>query len=479
MDPRTPRRRTKIVATLGPATRERLDELLEAGVNVARINCSHADHAAIRADVSRVRRAATRASVAVAILLDLQGPKIRTGEVEEPLDLPSGCTLEIVMDEELVGSGTRCGTTYTPMASDVSVGDRVVFADGALSGHVASVHLDRAPPEVHVTIEHGGLLGSHKGINLPGVDVSAPSLTTKDREDLVVGVQAGVDYVALSFVRHAEDVLELRRLLDEMGAVHLPICAKIEKPEALDNIHDILQAVDAIMVARGDLGVEVPLETVPIHQKRLIEAANRAGVLSITATQMLDSMERNPRPTRAETTDVANAILDGTDAVMLSGETSIGLHPIESVRVMDRIAREAERSPFFRPPRPDEVDLLAGPSHTVYRAACYAVSEVPRPMVVFTWSGQSAIAVSRSRPATPIFALTHEQTVCDRLALVWGITPVCIPLVKNTDDLVVVGEHALLDASLVHRGQEVVVLAGNQPVKGATNMLKIYTVGVD
>ena len=479
IDPRTPRRRTKIVATLGPASRERLDDLIRAGLNVARINCSHADHAAIRADVARVRRAATRHGVPLAILLDLQGPKIRTSKVSQPLDLRAGSVLEVVMDEDLVGSGNRCGTTYTAMADDVAVGDTVVFADGALSGRVKAVLTDRTPAEVHIGIEFGGELGSHKGINLPGVDISMPSLTAKDREDLVVGVEAGVDYVALSFVRRAEDVLELRTLLDGMGATRMPICAKIEKPEALDNIHDILDVVDAIMVARGDLGVEVPLETVPMHQKRLIEAANRAGVLSITATQMLDSMERNPRPTRAETTDVANAILDGTDAVMLSGETSIGRYPVEAVGVMDRIAREAERSHFFRPPRPDEVNLLAGPSHTVYRAACYAVGEVPRPMVVFTWSGQSAIAVSRSRPATPIFALTHDQTVCDRLALVWGITPVCIPLVKNTDDLVSVGERALLDAHLLDKGQEVLVLAGNQPVKGATNMMKIYTVGLD
>ncbi len=471
-------RRTKIVATIGPASsgEEQLAALLEAGVNVCRINCSHATHESIRKDVARIRRAASRLDRPVAILLDLQGPKIRTAEVSAPLALAEGDILELVMDER-VGSGRRCGTTYPQLARDVTVGSRVVFADGALSGEVERVLLDRSPPEVHVRMRQGGQLGSHKGINLPGVDVSAPSLTEKDLGDLEVGVAAGVDYVALSFVRRAEDIYRLRAELERLAAPDLPVVAKIEKPEALENISEILAAVEVIMVARGDLGVEVPIEQVPVHQKRLIEQANRAGVLSITATQMLDSMERNPRPTRAETTDVANAILDGTDALMLSGETAAGRHPVESVRVMDRIAREIETSGLLRPPLPEDLPLLAGPAYTVYRAACYAVSEVSRSLVVYTWSGQSAVAASRSRPAAPLYAITPSDTVRDRLALVWGVVPVKCPAVKSTDELLATGERILLDRGLLQPGQEVVVLAGSGPVRGATNMMKIYSVG--
>jgi len=472
-------RRTKIVATIGPASRdeETLIALLRAGVNVCRLNCSHASHEGIRQDVARIRRAASKLDRPVAILLDLQGPKIRTGKMTSPLVLEDGDVLTVVMDLDLVGSGRRCGTTYPAMADDVVVGSNVMFADGALSGEVVRIDREASPPEVDIRMLQGGELGSNKGINLPGVNVSAPSLTEKDISDLAVGVAAGVDYVALSFVRQAEDVYQLRARLTALGAPSMPIVAKIEKPEALENIHEILAAVEVIMVARGDLGVEVPLETVPIHQKQLIELANQAGVLSITATQMLDSMERNSRPTRAETTDVANAILDGTDAVMLSGETAAGRFPVEAVAVMDRISRSAESSHFFRPPAMEDLPLLAGPAHTIYRAACYAVSEVNRAMVVYTWSGQSAIAASRSRPRSPIFALTPSDTVLDRLSLAWGVVPVKVPRVIGTDDLLQEGERVLLEKGFLRPGQEVVVLAGNGPVSGGTNMMKIYSVG--
>ncbi|MFZ5477608.1 MAG: pyruvate kinase [Myxococcota bacterium] len=471
-------RRTKIVATLGPATREpdQLVALLAAGVDVCRINCSHATPEGIREAVARVRRAATRLDRAVGILLDLQGPKIRTGKVPEPLQLAEGDVLTVVMDEEYAAQGNRVGTTYVGMAGDVRPGERVLFADGALSGAVVAVRRDLDPAEVDIRIDEGGALGSHKGINIPGVSVSAPCLTEKDLEDLEVGVAAGVDYVALSFVREATDVLELREHLRRLGSPDIPIVAKIEKPQGVANIQDILPAVEGIMVARGDLGVEVNLEKVPVIQKNLIAAANRAGVLVITATQMLDSMERNPRPTRAETTDVANAILDGTDAVMLSGETATGRYPIKAVETMDRIAREVENSPWMRPPL-DEVTVLAGPSHTVVRSACYAVREIHRPLIVFTWSGSTALIASKSRPQAPIYALTPNQTTYDRLALAWGVTPVRAPTVASTDELIAIGEQILLQRGLVQRGQEVVALAGNTPMKGATNTMKVYTVG--
>jgi len=472
-----PPRKTKIVATLGPASRppEVLSELV-ALVDVFRINCSHGDAESIRRDVAHVRRACMDERRYAGILLDLQGPKIRTGKMKEPLALKAGDLLEVVMDDALVGEGRRCGTTYTAMADDVVLDDLVMFADGTLSGRVEAILREGGPAEVHIRMAEGGALGSHKGINLPGVDVSAPSLTTKDIADLEVGVQAGVDYVALSFVRRADDVRVLRAHLERLGQRQVPIIAKIEKPEALDNIQEILAVVDGIMVARGDLGVEVPLETVPIHQKRLIQAANRAGALVITATQMLDSMERNPRPTRAEAADVANAILDGTDAIMLSGETAAGRYPLRSVKVMDSLAREVERSPFL--PEPDtDLGLAAGPGTLVARAACMSASEAGRPLVVFTWSGASAIMASKFRPRGPIFALTPAHAVCDRLALAWGVTPMRVPVVQSTDELIELGEQILLDAGLIEPGQEIVVLAGSSPMKGTTNTMRITVAG--
>lgn len=472
-----PPRKTKIVATLGPASRapEILSELVQY-VDVFRINCSHGSADSIRRDVAHVRRACMDSRRYAGILLDLQGPKIRTGEMARPLTLKAGDVLEIVMDDELIGTGTRCGTTYTAMANDVVPDDLVMFADGTLSGRVEKVVRDEGPTEVHVRMAEGGELGSHKGINLPGVEVSAPSLTEKDIADLEVGVQAGVDYVALSFVRRADDVRRLRAELERLGEPSVPIIAKIEKPEALDNIQEILAVVDGIMVARGDLGVEVPLETVPIHQKRLIQAANKCGALVITATQMLDSMERNPRPTRAEAADVANAILDGTDAVMLSGETAAGLYPLRSVKVMDGIAREVERSPFLPEPATD-LSLSAGPGTLVARAACMSASEAGRPLIVFTWSGASAITASKFRPRGPIFALTPAHAVCDRLALAWGVTPMRVPVVQSTDELIELGEKVLLDAGLIEPGQEIVVLAGTSPMKGTTNTMRITVAG--
>ena len=319
----------------------------------------------------------------------------------------------------------------------------------------------------------GGELGSNKGINMPATRIDAPAFTEKDAEDLAAGVQAGVDYIALSFVRSASDVQELRALLATLGAADMPIVAKIEKPQGVDNIEEILGEVQGIMVARGDLGVEVPFEQVPVIQKKLIEAANRAGVLVITATQMLDSMERNPRPTRAEITDVANAILDGTDAVMLSGETSVGAYPIEAVRTMDRIAREVEGSAWYELPPLDQLIAAHHAESTVLRAACYAVREVQRPLVVFTWSGATAIKACKSRPRLGVYAITHDQQVADRLSLAWGVTAVQIPLIRGTDDLVAAGEKALLERGLLPHGAEVVLLAGRVPMRGATNMMKV------
>lgn len=470
--------RTKIVATLGPATWDEpmLSRLLEAGVDVCRINCSHADHESIRRQVARVRRAAMKLHKPTAILIDLQGPKVRTGKVPSPLLLEAGDVLTVVMDEDFVGVGKRVGTTYPQMVDDVHVGARVLFADGALSGEVVALRKG-SPGEVDIRIDEGGELGSHKGINLPGVDMSIPCITEKDLADLAVGVEVGMDYVALSFVQRAEDVLQLQRELVRLGQPGLPVIAKIEKPQAVERIEEILAVAEGVMVARGDLGVEVSIEKVPVYQKRILEAARNAGKLSITATQMLDSMERNPRPTRAETTDVANAILDGTDAIMLSGETSVGKYPIEAVRMMDKISREVEGSVFFRPTTIDQMPRFEGSSGLVVRSACYAASEKARPLVVFSWTGTTARQASKARPRGPLFALTSNPRTADQLCLAWGVVPILVPPVDSTDELIRLGERVLLDAGLIRRGEEIVILAGKTPSRETANLMKIHTAG--
>ncbi|MCB9688534.1 MAG: pyruvate kinase [Alphaproteobacteria bacterium] len=473
--------RTKIVATLGPATWDEpmLTRVLEAGVDVARINCSHADHESIRRQVARVRRAAMKLRKPTAILLDLQGPKIRTGKVPTPLPLAQGDVLTVVMDESYVGAGHRVGTTYPQMVDDVNPGDLVLFADGALSGQVVAVRRGE-PGEVDIRIDDGGELGSHKGINLPGVDMSIPCLTEKDLGDLAVGLDVGVDYVALSFVQRAEDVVALRAAMAEQGHTDIPVIAKIEKPSAVERIDEILAVADGVMVARGDLGVEVSIEKVPVYQKRILSAAQKAGRLAITATQMLDSMERNPRPTRAETTDVANAILDGTDAVMLSGETSVGRYPVEAVQMMDKISREVEGSAFFRSTPIDAMPVTTDSSTgIVVRAACYAASEKARPLVVFSWTGATARQASKARPRGPLFALTNNPRTADQLSLAWGVVPILVPPVDSTDELIHVGERVLVEQGLIQRGEEIVILAGKAPSREAANLVKIHLVGED
>jgi pyruvate kinase len=470
---------TKVVATLGPASwdEDNLARLVEAGLDVARINASHTDHDGIRRQVARVRRVAMRLGRPVAVLLDLQGPKIRLGKVDGALELQAGDVLTVVMDPDVIGRGHRVGTTYPEMANDAKPGETVLFADGALIGTVDAVRLDISPPEVDVRLQFGGSLTSNKGLNLPETAMSVPSLTEKDIADLEVGVDVGVDYVALSFVRGAGDLIELHEHMDRLGQ-RVPVIAKIEKPQAVHNLEAILDHCEGLMVARGDLGVEVPIEQVPILQKRIIQAAARRGALVITATQMLDSMERNPRPTRAETTDVANAILDGTDAVMLSGETSVGRFPLESVSVMKRIARDVEASAWFRPPDPLDLPPFEGIDDAMIRAAAFTLRDHPDlPLVVYTWSGQAAIKASKIRHRGGVFALSPDPRVVDRLMLAWGVTPLVVPAVRSTDDLVFAGEQLLVDRGLLQRGQDYLVLAGRSPMKAAMHLLKIQTVG--
>jgi pyruvate kinase len=473
-------RSTRIVATIGPASRPQvvLDALLEAGVDVCRINGSHGDPASIRVDVARIRAAAVRVGRRVGVLLDLQGPKIRTGPAPQPITLAAGDPLELVMDPDLTASPGRIGCTWPTLADDLEIGARVLFADGALEAVVEGIEPQASPPVAVLRMVYGGELGGHKGINLPDLALSAPCLTSKDLRDLAAGVDAGVDYVALSFVRQADDIDQLRAELARLGREDMPVCAKIEKPQALEQLPAILERVEAVMVARGDLGVEIELERVPMVQKRIIAAANRAGVLVITATQMLESMMSAPRPTRAEATDVVNAILDGTDAVMLSGETAAGAWPLRTVQAMDRLARAAEGSDYLPRPPLEELPSIAGIGSTVARAACFAVREQPRPLVVFTWSGFSAIVASKSRPPCRLFALTPCESTADKLALAWGVTPLVVPEVRDgTSRMIAVGEKSLVDAGLLAPGDEVVILAGRTHTRGSSNMMTVERLG--
>ncbi|MBN1335008.1 MAG: pyruvate kinase [Deltaproteobacteria bacterium] len=477
MAPSSPRR-TRIVATVGPASRDPsvLDGLVEAGVDVFRLNASHLSPETIVEDAARVRAAGRRQGRHPAVLLDLQGPKIRTGPAPSPLDLAGGERFELVMDPELPAARGRVGTTWPDLARDLRPGDRVFFSDGALAARVEAVVRGPGPARVTLLAEEAGSIGAHKGINVPGRALSAPALTEKDLADLEAGIAAGVDWVALSFVRRGSDVDRLRRALRRMGRPHLPICAKIEKPQALEALDAILARVEGIMVARGDLGVEIPIPEVPIAQKHCIEAANRAGVIVITATQMLESMITAPRPTRAEASDVANAILDGSDAVMLSGETAVGRWPLAAVRIMDAIVRAAEASAWFRRPDLDALPDHPGIGPTVVRAACWAVREHPRPLVVWTRSGASAVVASKSRPPSPLYALSPEEESLGRLALAWGVTPILVPETRGASAMIAAASQAVLEHGYLSPGTEVVILAGRAPTRGSTNVMTVERV---
>ena len=471
-------RKTKIVATLGPSINqpETLEKALLAGVDVCRINCSHSSHQDIRKMIALIRRVAAKLDRSVAILLDLQGPKIRCGVITPKLDLEDNDILTLVMDLDYVHQGNRIGVTWPTLANDVEVGERVLFADGALSGMVQEVRLQSSPPEVDIKIEVGGTLTSKKGINLPESDIKAPALTPKDEADLVVGVQAGIDYVALSFARHAEDIILLRSQLAALNHAEIPIIAKIEKPQGVKNILGILEHAEGIMVARGDLGVEIPIAQVPVVQKQLIQAAQQKGRLVITATQMLESMTEHPFPTRAEVTDVANAILDGSDAVMLSGETSVGKYPFKTIEMMAEIALQTEASEYANNTNIDLIEPLQGKYKSIVRAACYAAQEGDRPMVVFTWSGNAAILASRSRPPKPIFAITPNATVVDKLRMAWGVYAIKLPHLQSTDELIIATEKALIQHGYLKKGDEFVILGGTAPLKGASNLMKIEVI---
>jgi pyruvate kinase len=450
-----------------------IDELLHAGMDVARLNFSHGTPEEKARLINFVRRASARYSKPVAILADLQGPKIRTGALEQgkPVHLHFGQRF-VISTKKLIGTDQGVSTTFLALPESVRKGDRILLNDGEISLRVLSTR----GHEVVSQVENGGELGENKGINLPGVKLKIPSLTPKDRRDLAFSLQMGANYVAQSFVRTAADVRAAKAAIQRAGK-DTPIIAKLEKPEALDNLEEILAVADGVMVARGDLGVEMNLEKVPVAQKRIISAARDALVPVITATQMLDSMQKNPRPTRAEASDVANAIFDGSDALMLSGETAAGSYPLESVVMMDRIIREAEASVTSLPRPARSNDLLI--SEAIAEAICYAAEELNlKAIAVFTESGSSAGLVSKYRPRAPIVAFSPMQEARRRLSLLWGVLPRTIKRVHDIDQLAKVAEARLTEEHLVKRGDIVGIIAGTPlGTTGSTNLMRLIRIG--
>ncbi len=470
-------RRTKIIATVGPSSAEEvvLARMMRAGMDVARLNFSHGSRSSHARAIRRIRHAARSVRRHVGLLLDLQGPKLRVGEFRGGSVYLRQGGETLLTNRRVKGVAQIIPAVYSGLMRDVSVGDRVLLDDGNLELRV--VRKERRGLRCKVVV--GGRLADHKGLNFPGVRLSADSLTAKDRGDLKFGLRMGIDFVALSFVRSAADIHRLRRLL--RGAKHPPIViAKIERREAIENLESILDVADGVMVARGDLGVEYPPERVPILQKRIIQRANAHEVLVITATQMLESMVSSPRPTRAEASDVANAIFDGTDAVMLSAETAVGRYPERAVRTMGRIASEAEEVtiPLLRRRTGDNTSALASPTHALAHTAYQAAYELrAKVLAVFTHTGYSARLASKARPAAPIIALTPLDSTCRRLTLAWGVMPVQVPRWRAAEGMVELGIRQLLEKRLVRRGEWVVAIAGTTTRAGGTNLLRILQVG--
>lgn len=468
-------RRTKIVCTLGPASSEPevLDKLVAAGMDCARLNFSHGSHAQHAEMAAKVRAAAARARRPLAILADLCGPKMRVGRFADgkKVMLKEGATFVLTNDQSVLGTVERVSQSYEPLPRDVKPGDKILLDDGLLRLRVVS----KTDVEVVTEVEIGGELSDRKGLNLPGVATSTPALTDKDRADLVFAVEElKVDYLALSFVRYAEDLVEAQQL-----AKGVPVIAKIEKPEAVEHLSAILDQADGAMVARGDLGVEVGSEKVPVIQKRIIREMNRRGKIVITATQMLDSMIRNPRPTRAEAADVANAVVDGTDAVMLSGETAAGRYPVESVQMMAAIAQEVERDWVEELARQTR-DLKVVPNEdwefpeAAARAAAVLSTHLPlKAIVTFTLDGRSARLVAEYRPRAPVVAITSSAAVAQRLALEWGVMPRVEVPPEDLEETLRIAGSVMAREGLAQKGDAFAMVVG-WPVSGRTNTVKLH-----
>ncbi|MCQ4080456.1 pyruvate kinase [Streptomyces sp. RB6PN25] len=470
-------RRAKIVCTLGPAvdSYDQLKALVEAGMNVARFNFSHGTHAEHEERYHRVRKVSDETGRAVGVLADLQGPKIRLETFADgPVELVAGDEFTITT-EDVPGDRSICGTTYKGLPGDVRKGDPVLINDGNVALQVIEV----SGPQVRCLVVEGGVISDHKGINLPGAAVNVPALSGKDVEDLKFALRMGADMVALSFVRDANDVRDVRRVMDEVGR-RVPVIAKVEKPQAVDNMEAVVAAFDAVMVARGDLAVEYPLEKVPVVQKRLIELCRRNAKPVIVATQMMESMINNSRPTRAEASDVANAVLDGADAVMLSAESSVGKYPIETVKTMSRIVEAAETELLCRglqPLAPGKKPRTQGGA--VARAAAELADFLDaKALVAFTKSGDTARRLARYRVPEPVLAFTTDPSTRNQLALTWGVQPHLVQHVDHTDAMVDLVDQEMLKISAYDKGDTVIITAGSPPgVPGTTNLVRVHHLG--
>ncbi len=470
-----PVRNTKIIATLGPASSspEMLGRLMKAGMDVARLNCSHASHGDLAIQVENIRRVARLSKKAVAILLDLSGPKVRSGKlIGETMELVKGAKLRILPGNE-PGRDDWITCNHPGLAKDVEEGDRILLDDGLMELQVRSVG-----DEIITEVITGGILKQRKGMNLPDNVVSLPALTAKDREDLKVGLELGVDYVALSFVQSATDIRDLQAAMKELRG-RAPIIAKIEKPQAVESLDEILAEVAGIMVARGDLAVEVGNHRVPVMQKEILRKSNLCGTLDIVATQMLESMTNNPRPTRAEASDVANAVIDGCDALMLSGETATGKYPVEAVAVMDRIAKEVE--PYMSETAQPTLQPSASREQAITMAVVQAAAQVATiskcaALMVFTLSGRTARLLGGFYPKSRIIALTPNKDTYRAMALYRGVEPVYMQFPANSDHMLLQGERLLVEMGLLEKGDEVVVVAGFTELKGVANMVKVVRI---
>jgi len=467
-------RRAKIVCTIGPAVEsvEKIAELVDAGMNMARLNLSHGDYTEHQSRLDMVRAAAKKSNKPIAILVDLQGPKIRLARFADgPHELSRGDIFTITTDE-VDGTKERVGTTYKGLPGDCKPGDYILIDDGKVTVQVSEV---KGNDVVNKVIQPG-IVSNNKGLNLPGVAVSVPAMSEKDISDLRWGLKAGADFIALSFVRNAADIKDVHKIMDEVG-IRVPVIAKIEKPQAVDNLQEIVDAFDGIMVARGDLGVELPIEEVPMVQKRCVTLARESAKPVIVATQMLDSMISNSRPTRAEATDCANAVLDGADALMLSGETSVGDFPIEAVQTMARIIEHTETVAL------DQIAPLKHSPATKGGAITKAATEVgatvgAKYLVAFTQSGDSARRMSRLRSPIPMLAMTPDTGTFNRMALSWGVEPMLTAFVNHTDEMVMQVDTLLIESKRVNIGDLVLIVAGSPPgIPGSINAMRVHKIG--
>lgn len=470
-------RKTKMICTIGPASEspEVLSKIIEAGMNASRHNFSHGDHAEHAGRINLVKELAKKHNKEIAIMLDTKGPEIRTGKFEpKKVELKTGDNFVIYAGEEVIGDTTKCTVTYEGLANDVKAGDTILIDDGLVGLKVESID----GKKINCKVMNTGFVGTHKGVNVPGVSIKLPALTEKDIADLKFGCEIGVNLVAASFIRKAADVEAIRKVLVENGGEHIQIFSKIENQEGVDNIDAIIEASDGIMVARGDLGVEIPMEKLPAVQKLIIEKCNNAGKPVITATQMLDSMIRNPRPTRAEVSDVANAIYDGTDAIMLSGESANGDWPVEAVETMAKIALEAETQLHYEIATSKAKSHIPAIAGVISRAAANAAFELQASAIISsTQSGATAGRLSQCRPDCPIVAVTPDEKVAKKLALFFGVYPVVSGQMQSTDHMMEESVKVAEVNGFVKKGDTVVIAAGVPVDKiGATNLLRVSVV---